>query len=113
MWWSQARCRGMPTETFFIADYEVGRSRMVREMRAKSICRSCPVSEPCGVYALTTGERHGVWGALTPRERDNLGGLFEGDGGGHRRALTDGAADIESAAERFYPVDEPNQSRAV
>ncbi|WJR33522.1 WhiB family transcriptional regulator [Mycobacteroides immunogenum] len=68
-WWSQARCRGLPTEMFFVPDGDRGRSRLVRETRAKRVCQSCPVLRQCGTYAVSAGERHGVWGALTPMER--------------------------------------------
>lgn len=68
-WWSRARCRGLPTEMFFVPDGDRGRSRLVRETRAKRVCQSCPVLRQCGTYAVSVGERHGVWGALTPMER--------------------------------------------
>nr|WP_234802674.1 WhiB family transcriptional regulator [Mycobacteroides salmoniphilum] len=68
-WWNRARCRGLPTEMFFVPDGDRGRSRLVRETRAKRICQSCPVLRQCGAYAVSAGERHGVWGALTPVER--------------------------------------------
>lgn len=68
-WRIRARCRGLPTEMFFVPDGDRGRSRLVRETRAKRICQSCPVLRQCGTFAVSTGERHGVWGALTPMER--------------------------------------------
>lgn len=36
---------------------------------AKQICRGCPVLRQCRDHAVTANEPHGVWGALTPRER--------------------------------------------
>ncbi len=36
---------------------------------AKRICASCPVTAPCLAYALDHGERFGVWGGLSERER--------------------------------------------
>ena len=36
---------------------------------AKSICALCPVRQACLEFALTTREKHGVWGGLTERER--------------------------------------------
>jgi WhiB family redox-sensing transcriptional regulator len=38
-------------------------------MRAKSICRVCPVNAECLDYALTIREPYGIWGGLTETER--------------------------------------------
>ena len=43
--------------------------RLSRERRAKAICASCPVLEPCLDYALTIREPHGIWGGLNEMER--------------------------------------------
>jgi len=39
---------------------------------AKAVCVSCPVIEQCRTYALERGERFGVWGGLSARERKTL-----------------------------------------
>ncbi|HEY9473452.1 MAG TPA: WhiB family transcriptional regulator [Mycobacteriales bacterium] len=39
---------------------------------AKATCGSCPVLAECLEWALTTGQRDGIWGAKTPEERVNL-----------------------------------------
>jgi WhiB family transcriptional regulator, redox-sensing transcriptional regulator len=39
---------------------------------AKRVCASCPVRVPCLDYALSRGERFGVWGGLSERERRDL-----------------------------------------
>jgi WhiB family transcriptional regulator, redox-sensing transcriptional regulator len=44
------------------------------EWLAKQICRSCPVLEACRNYALDAPEPYGIWGALTPSERQRLRG---------------------------------------
>ena len=36
---------------------------------AKTICGMCAVRQTCLEFALTTREKHGVWGGLTERER--------------------------------------------
>lgn len=35
-------------------------------------CSVCPVVEVCRAYAVAAGERFGVWGGLTPAERQEL-----------------------------------------
>ena len=36
---------------------------------AIAVCARCPVRPQCLAHALATGERHGVWGGLTARQR--------------------------------------------
>jgi len=38
---------------------------------AKAVCRRCPVADRCRDWAISSGERHGVWGGMTPRERND------------------------------------------
>lgn len=40
---------------------------------AARACRRCPVRAACLAYAMAAGERHGVWGGLTPDERRSGG----------------------------------------
>ena len=63
-WRQQARCRGVDPEVFYpVSDDDEDAEE------AKSICALCPVREACLEFALTTREKHGVWGGLTERER--------------------------------------------
>lgn len=39
---------------------------------AKSVCARCEVREVCLAYALENEERWGVWGGMTPTERQRL-----------------------------------------
>ncbi|MGW5652591.1 WhiB family transcriptional regulator [Streptomyces humi] len=39
---------------------------------AKSVCAGCPVRLECLAHALDHREEHGVWGAMTERERRAL-----------------------------------------
>jgi WhiB family redox-sensing transcriptional regulator len=41
---------------------------------AKRICRGCPVMAECLQYAVDNRETFGVWGGLSPRERQALRG---------------------------------------
>jgi len=61
-WRESGACRTAPTALFFPAtDDEAG--------PAKAICATCPVREPCLVFALANREEQGVWGGLTETER--------------------------------------------
>ena len=71
-WQLRAECRGLPTEIFFASESERGERRTAHEERAKKVCRSCPVQQECLRYAITSVEPFGVWGAMTPRERERL-----------------------------------------
>ena len=68
-WYSQAACRGHDTETFYRVENARGIQREAREAQAKAVCAGCPVSAPCLDSAMTTGERYGIWGGLSPEER--------------------------------------------
>jgi WhiB family redox-sensing transcriptional regulator len=37
---------------------------------AKNACRSCPLMDACATYAIAAHERDGIWGGLTPYERE-------------------------------------------
>jgi WhiB family redox-sensing transcriptional regulator len=39
---------------------------------AKTACRRCDVQEQCLLWALETGQDHGIWGGLTEDERRAL-----------------------------------------
>lgn len=45
---------------------------------AKKLCKACPVVNECATYAIAAGEEYGVWGGLTPRERQRLRGASRG-----------------------------------
>ncbi|WP_078280896.1 WhiB family transcriptional regulator [Mycobacteroides franklinii] len=68
-WQVNAVCRGMSTDIFYFAETQRGTVRKQYEIQAKKICNECPVRMPCAAYAIRTDEPHGVWGAMTTRER--------------------------------------------
>jgi len=39
---------------------------------AKAVCQSCPVAKPCLEYALAGGEKFGLWGGTSERERRRM-----------------------------------------
>ena len=67
-----AACRGADTAVFYHPDNERGPSRRRREVRAKEICKGCPVIAECLRSALEAREPYGVWGGLSVEERQAL-----------------------------------------
>jgi WhiB family transcriptional regulator, redox-sensing transcriptional regulator len=63
-WRAIGLCRGSDTLTFYPPSED---DSLAEE--AKTICSGCAVRRPCLEFALTTREKHGVWGGLTERER--------------------------------------------
>ena len=39
---------------------------------ARRICADCPVKSECLEYALANGEKFGIWGGLSERERRRI-----------------------------------------
>ncbi|MGH9224344.1 MAG: WhiB family transcriptional regulator [Acidimicrobiales bacterium] len=64
-WQIQANCLGVDPDLFFPE-----RGASTRE--AKAVCRACVVRMDCLEYALVNGEKFGIWGGLSERERRRL-----------------------------------------
>lgn len=64
-WKSRANCMGVDPDLFFPE-----RGMSTRE--AKEVCRGCVVREDCLEYALANGEKFGIWGGLSERERRRI-----------------------------------------
>ena len=64
-WQDYANCLGVDPDLFF---HERGAS--TRE--AKEVCRGCVVREDCLEYALQNGEKFGIWGGMSERERRRI-----------------------------------------
>ncbi len=69
-WQMRGSCRGLDSAVFFHPDGERGRARLQREMRAKEICRSCPVLNQCRSHALRVAEPYGIWGGMSEADRE-------------------------------------------
>jgi WhiB family transcriptional regulator, redox-sensing transcriptional regulator len=63
-WRAIGLCRGSDTLVFYPPSED---DSLAEE--AKTICALCAVRKPCLEFALSTREKHGVWGGLTERER--------------------------------------------
>jgi len=64
-WQRQANCMGVDPDLFFPE-----RGASTRE--AKEVCRGCVVREDCLEFALANGEKFGIWGGLSERERRKI-----------------------------------------
>ena len=64
-WQDQANCLGVDPDLFFPE-----RGASTRE--AKEVCRGCVVKQDCLEYALATGEKFGIWGGMSERERRKI-----------------------------------------
>jgi WhiB family redox-sensing transcriptional regulator len=72
-WQVKAGCRGPQAAVFFPpSHFERKDEKVEREQRAKGICVSCPVRQPCLDYAIKIREPHGIWGGLNEVERKQL-----------------------------------------
>ncbi len=69
-WVLAAACRSKQDLFFPPDDDQESRvERKAREAKAKSICGTCPVRAECLDEAMRSGERFGIWGGMTERER--------------------------------------------
>lgn len=64
-WQQFANCLGVDPDLFFPE-----RGASTRE--AKEVCRSCVVRADCLEFAITNGEKFGIWGGLSERERRRI-----------------------------------------
>ena len=64
-WQDEANCLGVDPDLFFPE-----RGASTRE--AKEVCRGCVVRVDCLEYALANGEKFGIWGGMSERERRRI-----------------------------------------
>ncbi|MGI9603512.1 MAG: WhiB family transcriptional regulator [Acidimicrobiales bacterium] len=64
-WQDYANCLGVDPDLFFPE-----RGASTRE--AKEVCRGCEVQDDCLEYALRNGEKFGIWGGMSERERRRI-----------------------------------------
>ena len=63
-WRNDAACKGYPADLWY------GDDRAKADLiKGKRICASCPVATECANYAIANGERYGMWGGLSTRQR--------------------------------------------
>ncbi|MDH5293119.1 MAG: WhiB family transcriptional regulator [Acidimicrobiia bacterium] len=61
-WQDYANCRGADADLFFP-------ERGASTRKAKAICAACEVQSECLDFALRVGEKFGIWGGMSERER--------------------------------------------
>ncbi len=72
-WQVRAACKGPQRAVFFPPPYVEKRAdKRQREVRAKEICETCMVQQPCLDYALKIREQHGIWGGKNEIERREI-----------------------------------------
>ena len=64
-WQDRANCLGVDPDLFFP-------ERGASTKEAKEVCRGCVVREDCLEYALANGEKFGIWGGMSERERRRI-----------------------------------------
>ena len=67
-WSKDANCRGHDPNLWFPTGGSTWEERKAMRLAVET-CRSCPVQAECRDYGLRY-EREGIWGGLTPRERE-------------------------------------------
>jgi hypothetical protein len=112
-WVKDAACRGVDADggtTFHpnvATNSDGGRAAKAAYETARTWCRRCPVTVECLTEALgieTNSTAHGVWGGLSPRQRNQL------------RPGDDLRSAIASALEPDLPMDDtysPGETRAA
>jgi WhiB family transcriptional regulator, redox-sensing transcriptional regulator len=74
-WQDDAECKGLDSNIFFPEVFGDQQNGMIWE-QARKICGACSVREQCLKSELSfeqaTGRRNGMWGGLTPKEREQL-----------------------------------------
>lgn len=74
---AQGNCRDAPTTEIFYPDRDAETYTRIAS-QAKKYCHgdggsgACPVLLECLLYSLVSHERFGIWGGLSPRERNAL-----------------------------------------
>lgn len=64
-----AACRGMDPNVFFPP---IGRPSTLFISEARTVCARCICAKACLDYALANREEFGIWGGLTPEERQEI-----------------------------------------
>ncbi len=64
-WQKKANCRGVNPNLFYP-------ERGVSTSEAKAVCSGCQVKQECLEFAVQRGEKFGIWGGMSERERRKI-----------------------------------------
>jgi WhiB family redox-sensing transcriptional regulator len=64
-WKAKGNCVGVDPDLFFPSRGETADP-------AKRVCQGCVVRDECLEFAMSNGEKFGIWGGLSERERRRL-----------------------------------------
>lgn len=71
-WRHLAACRGHNPEYWFAQKHYSTHNLTPAAQKAVTICQTCPVKNPCATWAITKPENDGIWGGLTPEQRQGI-----------------------------------------
>lgn len=91
-WTRHAACRGVDPDLFFP-------ERGQDTEPAKAVCRTCPVIDECLDHALRNGEKRGVWGGTSERQRRQMRSEWAAEHGVDIRTEPDAECGLLCAAE--------------
>lgn len=96
-WMVRARCRieKMPTAEFYVS-----RQRTLDVLPLRLFCRACPVRWECLDFAISNGDRYGVWGGYVDKERRKI-----------RRRMEEAGITLQEAANLIRNLDAIPASR--
>jgi hypothetical protein len=74
--WARGACREAPTDLFYpernSATYPSVAAAAKKYCRGPAPSLSCPVLLECLFFGLVTEDRFGIWGGMSPRERNAM-----------------------------------------
>lgn len=70
-WPQHGLCRDAPGDWVDLVEHRKTNSQTIRKRKTYELemCAACPVKIPCLDFALTTGQREGIWGGTLPSDR--------------------------------------------
>lgn len=72
-WMFEGSCGQVGPRWFFPdEDEDAPRGRGMSYLEGRKVCADCPVRAKCLQYALDTRQEHGLWGGVSPRERNRM-----------------------------------------
>jgi WhiB family redox-sensing transcriptional regulator len=95
--WTEAACIGHDPELWFYGDEDWNAYD-----EAFSVCEECPIWRECLDYAVSRGERWGMWGGYPPRDRFRLTGETIS---GHEYSAAGTAREQDGAHSMYVTTD--------